>query len=176
MIHPVPEKGGRGKVSAAKTAEKLGGFSNDRLNQARTVLRWAPELADNVLSGAESLDRAYAIAGDRKLRAEGVQMRLKKLRAIDPDLADKVVEDQLSLEDAEGAARARRENERASRQGTYDCNEQMQHWTFLTDGANRDYLVKTCREHPDEISKQEVLALFKLWIKNLTLTVKGLEE
>ncbi|MBW8829972.1 MAG: hypothetical protein JF606_11155 [Burkholderiales bacterium] len=29
------------------------------LSQARTVLHWAPELADPVLAGADPLDRAY---------------------------------------------------------------------------------------------------------------------
>ncbi len=51
-IYPEPEKGGRGKVSQAKTSAKIGGFSMDLVDKARTVLHYAPDLADNVLAGA----------------------------------------------------------------------------------------------------------------------------
>jgi len=43
MIYPEPEKGGRGKVGATKEAKKLGGFSDERLRQARAVLRLAKQ-------------------------------------------------------------------------------------------------------------------------------------
>ena len=47
MIYPEPEKGGRGKNSSVSKE-----FSGVYLSQARTVLKWAPELADAVPSGA----------------------------------------------------------------------------------------------------------------------------
>ncbi len=45
-IYPEPEKGGRGK-------KRLGDLtvSAERLSLARTVLQYAPDIADNVLSG-----------------------------------------------------------------------------------------------------------------------------
>jgi hypothetical protein len=71
MIYP--EKG-RGK-----TPRNLE-FSAERVRQARAVLHWSPELSDGVLSGAESLDRAYAIASSRKIDAEAPALRLEALR------------------------------------------------------------------------------------------------
>ncbi len=60
-IYPDTEKGGRGKKSSVKLAA-IAGFSQRRLQQARTVLRFAPDLADGVLTGATSLDEAYKTA------------------------------------------------------------------------------------------------------------------
>jgi hypothetical protein len=62
MIYP---EGGRGK-----TPIKLE-FSAERVRQGRTVLKWAPDLAQGVLAGAQPLNDAYKIAfeGKRKCRA-----------------------------------------------------------------------------------------------------------
>ena len=53
-IYPEPEKGGRGK-------KRLGDLtvSAERISTARTVLRYAPDLADNVLIGAVTLYATY---------------------------------------------------------------------------------------------------------------------
>ncbi len=45
MIAPA-QKGGRGKTVAVPQ-----GFSKERISNARTVLQYAPDLADNVLTG-----------------------------------------------------------------------------------------------------------------------------
>lgn len=66
-IYPDPEKGGRGKNSIATI-----GFSAQRLSHARTVLREAPDLVDQVIAGVDadgapfSLDQAYETALARK--------------------------------------------------------------------------------------------------------------
>jgi hypothetical protein len=52
MIYPEPEKGGRGKTSAAKTAAKRGGFSGDRVDVARTVLKLAQQYDAMKIVGA----------------------------------------------------------------------------------------------------------------------------
>ena len=44
MLYPEPEKGGRGKVSAAKNTLAASGFSRQLLDQARLVLSEAPDL------------------------------------------------------------------------------------------------------------------------------------
>lgn len=51
MIYPKAEKGGRGKKSSANLAE-TSGFSQRRLQQSRTVLKHAPDLAHSVLRGS----------------------------------------------------------------------------------------------------------------------------
>jgi hypothetical protein len=43
-------------------------FSAERVRLARTVIKWAPELAQAVLSGAHPLDRAYEIAAFTEFR------------------------------------------------------------------------------------------------------------
>ncbi len=64
-ISPEPGKGGRGKKTSGNIAETAG-FSQWRLQQARTILRYAPDLSDNVLTGVVSLDEAYKAARERK--------------------------------------------------------------------------------------------------------------
>lgn len=61
MIYPEPEKGGRGK----KSLQNREFTDKTYLGHARTVLNYAPEHGDTVLSGAmawtarESLSAAY---------------------------------------------------------------------------------------------------------------------
>ncbi len=92
MIYPGPEKGGRGKKSFA-TKE----FSQAALSKARTVLERTPDLPVSVLSGSTSLDEAYKEASDLKAGATGEVLRLATLRKDYPELADKVVEGDLTL-------------------------------------------------------------------------------
>lgn len=49
-------------------AAKESGVSQTRIAQSRTVLEFAPDLADNVLAGAASLDDAYKIAMSQRLK------------------------------------------------------------------------------------------------------------
>ena len=57
IIHPVPEKGGRGKKKTMDETSTL--FSPKRLQLARTVLAHSPDLAQAVLAGSKFLDAAY---------------------------------------------------------------------------------------------------------------------
>jgi hypothetical protein len=107
MLYPDPEKGGRGKNSLLNLE-----FSGMRLSQARTVLRYAPDLLDPVRSGAMSLNKAYEEARIRKGRAETHEARFESLKADAPDLAEMVVEEKLTLEEAEAAERERAERAR----------------------------------------------------------------
>lgn len=106
-IYPEPEKGGRNK-NAVITTE----FSSGLLSQARTVLRHAPDLADHVINGSLSLDKAYEEARIRKGRADTYEARFNALKAAAPDLAEMVVEEKLTLEEAEAAQREREEKAR----------------------------------------------------------------
>ena len=81
-IYPKPEKGGRGK-----TVRLPDGLSKQRISEARTVLQYAPDLADNVLSGSASLDVAYKTARERKNAASSEETQLAKLREQYPELA-----------------------------------------------------------------------------------------
>ena len=79
-IYPDTGKGGRGKKSSANLAETAG-FSQRRLQQARTVLQFAPDLADGVLTGSTSLDEAYKTARERKAAASSEESQLVALRS-----------------------------------------------------------------------------------------------
>ena len=52
-LYPEPEKGGRGKKNPSPNE---GFIAGGYISQARTVLRWLPELADHVLAGTTPLN------------------------------------------------------------------------------------------------------------------------
>jgi len=82
-------------------------LNHARIGQANTILDYAPDLSDAVASGATALDEAYRIARERKTAADSVENQLARLRAEDPELASKVVEDELTLAGAQAELRAR---------------------------------------------------------------------
>lgn len=114
MIYPEPAKGGRGKKSEANTAAKRGGFSQDRLDAARAVLRNDHDLARSVLSGAQPLDGAHEIVRKRQQEASGVEAKAARLREVAPDLADLVAEERMTLAEATAAANQRAEDQRVA--------------------------------------------------------------
>ena len=111
-IKPKPEPGKRNDL----TSGNLPQVDSSNLARARVVVNWAPDLATKVLKGGWPFEKAYEDAAKRKKDSEGHDARLAALRASDPDLADKVAEEQLTLEDAEGAVESRRKRERTERE------------------------------------------------------------
>jgi ParB-like chromosome segregation protein Spo0J len=99
------------------------GVSRQRVTQASVVLEYAPELADAVLSGSLPLDKAYETARANKEakaseaeRAARMTERLERLAQEAPDLADLVIEERMSLDEAIAAAVERSRKEREARQ------------------------------------------------------------
>lgn len=86
-----------------QTASKQADISQQRISQARTILKHAPDLADSVISGFLPLDNAYEEARIRKGRADTYESRFNALKAEAPDLAELVVEERLGLEEAQVA-------------------------------------------------------------------------
>jgi hypothetical protein len=70
-VYPESEKGGRGKSSEAKTVRESQGVSEDRLTIARQIIRYVPELADQVIAGGLYFNAAFAeavpLAGQRAI-------------------------------------------------------------------------------------------------------------
>lgn len=99
-------------VRAAAADQKV---SAARLSYAGTVLEFATELADAVITGAMGLDKAYEVARERKTAADSTEAQLARLRAEDPELADKVVEGELTLPGAWAERKARAEEEQRRR-------------------------------------------------------------
>nr|WSX75902.1 ParB N-terminal domain-containing protein [Streptomyces sp. NBC_00899] len=98
------------EMTARSLSEKAG-VSLGRIGQANTVLRHAPDLVDLVIAGAVSLDEAYKSAREAKIQADSTESQLARLRAEDPELADRVVEGDLTLPGAWAERKARTEED-----------------------------------------------------------------
>jgi hypothetical protein len=106
MIYPNAEKGGRGKK--AETAEETSTvFSKKLLQQARAVLAFSQPLAQDVLKGTLSIDEALKTVTQERLRSEGAEAQMERLRKSAPDLADLVAEERMKLDEARAAAHQR---------------------------------------------------------------------
>ncbi|MFC9327928.1 ParB N-terminal domain-containing protein [Kitasatospora sp. NPDC057015] len=105
------QEGRSASEQSARSAAEQAGVSLGRLGQAMTVVRHAPGLVDQVISGAVGLDEAYKTAREAKAQAESGESQLARLRAEDPELADKVVEGELSLPAAWAERKERAEEE-----------------------------------------------------------------
>ncbi len=108
----VSEHPGRSETEqTTRSVSEQTGLSIGRIGQARTVLRHAPDLVDGVISGAVSLDDAYKTAREAKAQADSTESQLARLRAEDPELADRVVEGELTVQGAWAERKARLEEE-----------------------------------------------------------------
>jgi hypothetical protein len=103
---------------SVRETSKQTGVTATRIACARTVLRYAPEQAEGVLSGAIPLDAAYEKAREAKAMAEGRDAVFAELKMRRADLADQVVEGRLTLEAATAAMKADEERERVARIAT----------------------------------------------------------
>jgi ParB-like chromosome segregation protein Spo0J len=113
MAYPEPEKGGRGKNAASRKARETAGFSHDRLQQARAILRHSEDMADAVMNGTLRFDDALELMHQQKVEAE---LRAKQMAELSryPELAEQVKEDALTLAEAITQMRFRdSQNERA---------------------------------------------------------------
>jgi len=99
MIYPEPEKGGRGKKKE-RVEETSTVFSAERLQEARSVLQDARDLAESVVKGSISLDEALAQVEERKQQASSTEAKLERLQKDAPDLAARVADENLSLDEA----------------------------------------------------------------------------
>jgi len=104
-----------GNLTTREAASKAG-MSNERISKASTVIQYAPELVESVISGAQSLDDAYGEARQRKQAQQSSEdeakraiKRLDVLKNTAPELAEQVTEERMSLREAEAALREREE-------------------------------------------------------------------
>lgn len=112
MIYPEPDKRGRGNKGKSEVSSD---FSQKRLAQARSVLRYSRPLAQEVLKGVMPLDKALEVARAAETQEQQRERRLKQLQAEWPDLVDSVVEERVSLEQAEQTASQRVEERKQLR-------------------------------------------------------------
>lgn len=109
------------------------GISRELLNHALTILDWAPDLADNVILGGEKFERTYQVARDRKAAASSAEAQLRRLWIAAPDLATRVVEEQMDLAEALGALRVRQQREAEAKRATSQLADTM--LAFLDTGS-----------------------------------------
>ena len=94
MMFPDSEQGK--KTTSLKINEVSGGY----IRQARAVISSAPELVESVLNGARPLNDAYDEAKKRRDAGNSDIEKLAWLRSVSRELADKVVEGDLTLNGA----------------------------------------------------------------------------
>ncbi|MFB6535410.1 ParB N-terminal domain-containing protein [Streptomyces noursei] len=94
---------------------KLHHISLTRLSNAVTVLNHSPHLAEQVRTGALTLDAAYNTVRENKARAAAIQAQHNRLREHAPDLAEQVSEGLLTLADATTALDQRQHEEEFQR-------------------------------------------------------------
>lgn len=82
MVHPEPEKGGRGRFKE-RVEETSTDFSAQRLQQARFVLRMGPDdLVPAVIAGSKKLDEALSEARKRQQSASSEEAQIRRLRPL----------------------------------------------------------------------------------------------
>jgi ParB-like chromosome segregation protein Spo0J len=95
-------------IQTVRGVAAVADVSSARVGHARTVLRYAPDLADSVVAGTTPLDAAYKEAQSRKAASEQTEETMDRLQSDAPDLADLVVEERMTLAEAHGAADRRK--------------------------------------------------------------------
>lgn len=137
------------KAEAGRTM----GINRAQIASAQTILDFAPDLVDSVISGATPLDSAYGTARDRKRASQDTDAAMNELRRQHPELADLVANGDLTLTEA---LKTGRERVKAERQHEVDQANRL--------GANvlsgmelqhpdiRENYVRYWRERRDEVS------------------------
>nr|WP_051433599.1 ParB/RepB/Spo0J family partition protein [Streptomyces niveus] len=88
---------GSDSEQTTRSVSEQTGLSLGRISQANTVLQHAADLVDPVINGAMGLDEAYTLARENKAKANSAEVQLNRLREEDPELAERVVEGDLTL-------------------------------------------------------------------------------
>jgi hypothetical protein len=100
MMFPDARNVGRAGSKERLNNSTVNGYDKGYLSQARTVISSAPELVESVLNGARPLNDAYDEAKKRRDAGNSDIEKLAWLRSVSRELADKVVEGDLTLNGA----------------------------------------------------------------------------
>jgi hypothetical protein len=97
MIYPESPRG-RGNVDPARKETESGSFSYSLLKEARVILRFSEELAQDVLHRGKTFDAALAEARKAGQERRSHDYQLNELRRLVPDVAAMVEDGRLTLE------------------------------------------------------------------------------
>lgn len=142
-LYPDGGGGGRGQKDPARNSELSSQFSDRYLQMARGVLRDAPDLADEVTAGTESLRSAYTEAGWRRKMMATLEKKF-------PDLAQAVEEGEVLLDDAlREAGKQSRAHESSAAIVTSTVVREGDDFVRQVEGfiTKRGSLVETLRDH-----------------------------
>jgi hypothetical protein len=129
-----------------------GGPSKQLVSHARVVRDHTPDLLESVISGATGIREAYEKAVAVKNAAQSDEAQLAKLRAEDAELANKVVEGDLSLR---GAFAELAERQRKAAEQQRDARALLSRVVELLAPANRtDGFVATWAEQLGEFDTE----------------------
>lgn len=103
------------KRGTARRLAIMAGVGEAAIGDAIKVAKFAPAWIDEVITGAKKLELALKDAEDNEQAANSSESQLKRLQKEAPDFATRVVEEQLSLEEAIHLARKREEELKAHR-------------------------------------------------------------
>lgn len=145
VVAKISPESQQGKRTSIKTIEVSPGY----VNHACIVLQHAPDLAASVLAGSISLDNAYEEARIRKGRAETHESRFHKLKVDAPDLAEMVVEEKLTLEEAEAAERERAERTRCNKKLLAEALHSLAAYAYLLNQNRHDEVVHFITEESE---------------------------
>jgi hypothetical protein len=113
-LEPNKSSGGRPDTGVTRAA-RAAGVSQPHLSQALTVKQFASHLVPQVIGGGLGFHLAYQQAQANKQAIEWQEDGLRKLREVAPDLAARVTEGEINVEDARKAHEERLRAEEAMR-------------------------------------------------------------
>jgi hypothetical protein len=109
-VETTENNGQRGRPSKGHAAAaKAAGVSAERFSHSLSVREFAPHLMQEVINGQTSLDEAYKQALANKKAREWRDDGLRMLRGADRDLAQRVEDQEITIEDARRALDERRQ-------------------------------------------------------------------
>ncbi len=107
FIYPDEGERGRGKKSDVIKCAEAADFSRRRLEQARSILRHSRSLAEQVIAGNEKFEKALETVQLEKAAAQSLENRHKTLREKAPDLADRVADEAITVDEGLSLLRER---------------------------------------------------------------------
>lgn len=170
----------KGNAKAARDA----GVSPARLSQAVSVRDHATHLVDDVKSGKLTLNSAYAAAQENKRQHDRLHNSLDTLKKVDKDLAQKVMDREMSADEAfkeiderKNAIRAKRDSALMGLRALHglvgfeksEALRQLPEQLLSDDGEQhlREYFKGGAREVAETLAsaKLGLLAIEKVWAK-----------
>lgn len=126
------------KLKSQKQLGETLRLNEGRISQAGTILKYRPDLADEVIAGTLPLNDAYAQAKARKDGKDTAEARMAVLEREAPSLALEVREERLTVNEAWAAYQQRKADEERERKETTQIYVKAitSLWSVLPEGSD----------------------------------------